>query len=73
MIWKPTNASCEFDEWIWMCQAWVTAAVKPKVEDCAVMDASAGAKLHQILFFPPPPEDPQTEVPSIDNAYLVSI
>ena len=59
--------------WIWMCQAWVTATVKPKVEDCAVMDASAGAKLHQILFIPPPPEDPQTEVPSIDNAYLVSI
>eukprot|EP00435_Cladocopium_sp_Y103_P053640 s14_g17.t1 len=49
--------------------AWVTAAVKPKVEDCGVLDASAGAKLHQILFFPPPPADPEKDVPSSDNAY----
>ena len=58
---------------VWVSQAWVTAAVKPKVEDGAVMDASAGAKLHQVLLFPEPPADPEEDAPSIDNAYLVTI
>ena len=35
------------------CQAWVTAAVKSKVEDASVMDLASAAALHNCLFFPP--------------------
>ena len=34
------------------CEAWITAAVKPKVEDSAPIDAAAAAALHKCLFFP---------------------
>lgn len=51
------------------CKAWVTASIKPMVEDSSVIDAGIAKNLHYALVFPR--DMGKSDAPSKDSAWLV--